>query len=69
MGLGRFSFHAETHIMCHTMIIGAATVVIALLAIGGAAYVADTPPTDIHAASASIDVMQLTKEGEKTPER
>ena len=55
--------------MCHTMIIGAATVVIALLAIGGAAYVADTPPIDIHAASASIDVMQLTKEGEKTPER
>ncbi len=55
--------------MCHTMIIGAATVVIALLIIGGVAYVADTPPTDIHAASASIDVRQLTKEGKNIPER
>ena len=55
--------------MCHTMIIGAATVVIALVVVGGIAYVTDAHPDDIHAASASIDVMQLTKEGKSVPER
>lgn len=54
--------------MCHTMIIGATTVVIALLVIAGVACVSDSAPDDIHAASASIDVMQLTSE-KSVPER
>lgn len=53
--------------MCHTMIIGAATVVIGLLVIAGIAYVADSPPEDIHAASASIDVLNLTGSGKTDP--
>lgn len=48
--------------MCHTMIVGAATVVIAVLVL---ACIYDDPPDDIHAASASIDVMELTG-GEKS---
>ena len=55
--------------MCHTMIIGAATVVIALLVIAGVACVSDGPLDDIHAASASIDVMHLTGSEKNIPER
>jgi hypothetical protein len=55
--------------MCHTMIIGAATVVIALVVVGTIAYVTDAHPDDIHAASAAVDVMQLTKDGQGVPER
>ena len=55
--------------MCHTMIIGAVTVVIALVVIGGIAYVTDAHPDDIHAASAAIDVMELTKDRDRIPER
>ena len=41
--------------MCHTMIVGAATVVIALLVIAGIACVVDSPPEDVQAASAAVD--------------
>lgn len=54
--------------MCHTMIIGAATVVIALLVIGAFAYVHGEPPDNIHAA-ASIDLTQLTGREKGTPEK
>jgi hypothetical protein len=50
--------------MCNTMIIGAATVVIALLVVAAIACVSDAPPENIHAAAAAIDVTQLTG-GEK----
>jgi hypothetical protein len=55
--------------MCHTMIIGAVTVVVTLVVVGGIAYVTDAHPDDIHAASAAIDVMQLTKDRQSIPER
>ena len=55
--------------MCHTMIIGAATVVIALLVIGAFAYVHGEPPDNIHAAAASIDLTQFTGREKGTPEK
>ncbi len=45
--------------MCHTMIIGAATVVIALLVIAGVACVSNEPPDDFRAASALVDLTEL----------
>jgi hypothetical protein len=45
--------------MCHTMIIGAATVVIALLVVGAVACLSGEPPDDIHAAAAEIDLTHL----------
>jgi hypothetical protein len=65
MGFGRFSF-GETA-MCHTMIVGAATVVIALLVIAGIACVVDSPPEDVHAASASADMLHLTRRAGTSP--
>ena len=47
--------------MCHTMIVGAATVVIALLVIAGIACVVDSPPEDVHAASAWRSLWQHPK--------
>ena len=53
--------------MCHTMIVGAATVVIALLVIAGIACVVDSPPEDVHAASASADMLHLTRRAGTNP--
>ncbi|NJO21959.1 MAG: hypothetical protein HC868_02180 [Sphingomonadales bacterium] len=55
--------------MCHTMIIGAATVVIALMVIAGVACISNEPPDDIHAASALIDVTQFTGNEKNNPEK
>jgi hypothetical protein len=65
MGFGRFSF-GETA-MCHTMIVGAATVVIALLVIAGIACVVDSPPEDVQAASAAVDMLHLTRREGASP--
>jgi hypothetical protein len=51
------------------MIIGAATVVIALMVIAGVACISNEPPDDIHAASALIDVTQFTGKENNNPEK